>query len=191
MSNGSYPVSTIAKLFDITERRVQQLAKDGIIPKPDKGKYELIGSVRGYIKYLQERAYGKEITHADAHLEKTRLIKIQTDIAEIDLKKLKGKLVAIEDVEHEWSSLVTAFRSRLLSLPNKAAHSVIGVKEHHKIENKIRDMINEALTELSKYESIYDGEQNSKSGSFSDINIGEENSETDSTSTEFESEPVG
>jgi phage terminase Nu1 subunit (DNA packaging protein) len=189
MSTASYPVSTIAKLFEITERRVQQLAKDGVIPKAEKGKYELIGSVKGYIKYLQERAYGKEVTHADAHLDKARLTKIQADIAEIDLQKLRGKLVAIEDVEHEWSNLVTAFRSRILAIPNKAAHSVIGVKEHHKIENKIRDMINEALTELSKYESINDGERNSKSeaGSFSDINIGEENSETDSTTTESES----
>lgn len=55
----SYPVSTIAKLFGLTERRVQQLAKDGIIAKLKKNQYELVGSVRAYINYLQRRAFGK------------------------------------------------------------------------------------------------------------------------------------
>lgn len=59
MTTPSYPVATIAKLFNLTERRVQQLAKEGVIPKPEKGKYDLIGCVRGYIAYLQERAFGK------------------------------------------------------------------------------------------------------------------------------------
>ena len=45
----SYPVSTIAKLFGLSERRIQQLAQEGIIPKPDKNQYELIGCVRAYI----------------------------------------------------------------------------------------------------------------------------------------------
>jgi recombination protein RecA len=46
-------------LFGISERRVQQLAQEGIIPKPDTNQYELVGCVRSYINYLQQRAFGK------------------------------------------------------------------------------------------------------------------------------------
>ena len=45
MSTPTYPVSTIAKLFNLTERRVQQLASEGVIPKPERGKYDLVASV--------------------------------------------------------------------------------------------------------------------------------------------------
>ena len=55
-----YPASTLAKLFHLTERRVQQLARDGIIAKGIKGKYDLVSSVQGYVKYLQERALGRQ-----------------------------------------------------------------------------------------------------------------------------------
>ena len=73
----SYPVSTIAKLFGLTERRVQQLAQEGIIPKPEKNQYELVGSVRSYIDYLQQRAFGKGAVPQDTHLERARLLKAQ------------------------------------------------------------------------------------------------------------------
>ena len=33
-----YKVAVIARFLNLTERRVQQLARDGIIPKPEKGK---------------------------------------------------------------------------------------------------------------------------------------------------------
>ena len=77
MSTPAYPVSTIAKLFNLTERRVQQLASDGVIPKADRGKYDLVACVRGYIGFLQDRAFGKEVIHADAHQERARLLRAQ------------------------------------------------------------------------------------------------------------------
>ncbi|MDR0703186.1 MAG: hypothetical protein LBF61_12465 [Azoarcus sp.] len=36
-------VETIAKLLDMTPRRVQQLATEGVVPKPEKkGQYEIV-----------------------------------------------------------------------------------------------------------------------------------------------------
>ena len=53
--NPTYPVSVIAKLLKLTERRVQQLSKEGVIPKAEHGRYELAAAVQGYVGYLQER----------------------------------------------------------------------------------------------------------------------------------------
>ena len=52
MSDNTQPISVISSLLDISERRVQQLSKAGVIPKAARGRYELIGSVRGYIRHL-------------------------------------------------------------------------------------------------------------------------------------------
>lgn len=37
----TYPVATIAKLLLLSDRRVQQLTKEGVIPKEERGRYEL------------------------------------------------------------------------------------------------------------------------------------------------------
>ena len=95
MTQPSYPVSTIAKLFNLTERRVQQLAKDGVIPKANKGKYELVACVQGYIHYLQERAMGKDSAPQDTYTERARLLKAQADKTELEVGTLKGNLLQI------------------------------------------------------------------------------------------------
>ena len=45
----------IAKLFGVTDRRIQQLAKDGIIPAAQKRPYmfDLLPTVQSYIRYLR------------------------------------------------------------------------------------------------------------------------------------------
>ena len=44
----------IAKLFGVTDRRIQQLAKEGIIPAAQKRPYmfDLLPTVQSYIRYL-------------------------------------------------------------------------------------------------------------------------------------------
>ncbi len=44
----THPVETIAKLLILTERRVQQLAREGILPKAEHGRYELVPVVQAY-----------------------------------------------------------------------------------------------------------------------------------------------
>ncbi len=48
-----YKVAIIARFLNLTERRVQQRARDGIIPKAEKGKYDLVQCVHGYVRFLQ------------------------------------------------------------------------------------------------------------------------------------------
>ena len=56
MSTATQPIGVIAKLLDRSERRVQQLSREGVIPKAEHGQYDLIGSVRGYVRYLCDQA---------------------------------------------------------------------------------------------------------------------------------------
>lgn len=149
----SYPVSTIAKLFGISERRVQQLAQEGMIPKPEKNQYELVGCVRSYINYLQQRAFGKGIGPQDTHLERARLLKAQADMAELDLAEKLGELVSVERVEADWLAMVSACRAKLLSIPTKSAYQVSNLKDTHEIEKFLKRTIHEALSELANYEA--------------------------------------
>jgi hypothetical protein len=60
-----YPAKTIAPLLDISERRVGQLVNEGIIPKTERGRYELFPVVQGYVKFLRERKLGKAVVSLD------------------------------------------------------------------------------------------------------------------------------
>jgi phage terminase Nu1 subunit (DNA packaging protein) len=157
MSEPTYKVGVIARLFGVSERRIQQLAKDGIIPKSVKGKYELVGCVRGYIGFLQERAFGKDVMSIDAHQERARLLKAQADKTELEVKVLSRNMISVEEVKNDWSAMAVSFRSRLLGLPTRGAHLATGLKEFHEVEQALRELVHEALNELS----LYDPEANS------------------------------
>ena len=64
----TYPIKTICEILDLTDRRVRQLVTHGILPKKDgilpkkseRGRYELIPTVRAYIHWLRDRRlYGE------------------------------------------------------------------------------------------------------------------------------------
>ncbi|PCJ29616.1 MAG: hypothetical protein COA94_01050 [Rickettsiales bacterium] len=148
----TYSISTISKLLNLSERRVQQLSKDGIIPKAERGKYDLVSSVQGYVGYLYARAFGKNTASIDAHAEKARLLKAQATKAELELDILKDKYIETEEVEFLYGGLVLVFRSKMLSMPSKLVRRLAAVgSDFARIEKILEDEIYEALTELSKY----------------------------------------
>ena len=45
----------MAKLLLLTPRRLQQLVTEGVVPKVERGRYELAPVIQAYIHYLRER----------------------------------------------------------------------------------------------------------------------------------------
>jgi phage terminase Nu1 subunit (DNA packaging protein) len=152
----SYPVSTIAKLFDLTERRVQQLAAEGVIPRANKGKYELVASVQNYIKYLRERAVGKDSPINETHNERQRLLKIQATKLEFEMGIMSKDFLPKEYVKNSFFNIVARCRSVLLTMPSKLAQEVIGLKEPLEAEKIIKAVVYEALDELYTCDVVND-----------------------------------
>ena len=145
----TYPVATISKLLLISERRIYQLVKDGIIPKHERGRFELAPAVQGYIRFLQERQMGGNESPTDYNTEKARLTKLQADFKEIELAELKGKLMPLELVLEAWIGHVSNARAKLLALPPKAASQTVGVESYLEIEQILTVLVHESLDELS------------------------------------------
>lgn len=147
--NPTYPAKTIAKLLMLTERRVQQLAKDGVVPKSERGRYELGPAVQGYIRYLQARAHGntEPAGSADYHVEKARLTKAQADIAEMEAARRRGDAIDAAEVKRAWQLILGEVRANLLgNTPQRIASRIVGVDSEVQMKRIIRDEIALAMT---------------------------------------------
>ena len=99
---------TIAALFDMTPRRVQQLTKEGVIAAVKEGnanRYDLLPTIQRYIRYLTAKANGREPSKKDSEIEGRRLEaeadlkRSKADIAALQLSELEGTMHRSEDVE--------------------------------------------------------------------------------------------
>ena len=144
----SFNIEAIAKLLKLSERRVQQLAKDNIIPKAERGKYDLVSSVHGYIDFLKAKA-GGDFTAEEVLKNKNKLLKAKAEIAEIEKKKATGELISKEEVKRTWLELVHKIKQKLLSIPNKVAPVVVTVKNISEIKLILQDKLYEALYEIT------------------------------------------
>ena len=155
----------IAKLFDLDVRRVQQLAKEGILPAASQRpyKFDLLPTVKAYIRYLRDRANGKEAKTADtvkAEADKLRaeadLKQSKAKIAELQLKELEGKMHRSEDVEAMTNDLVYTARSMIMALPGHLAMDVVQAGSANEASALIRTECYKILNELAGYQ--YDPE---------------------------------
>jgi phage terminase Nu1 subunit (DNA packaging protein) len=152
MSTPSYPASTLAKLFELTERRVRQLSSESIIPSPKDGKYDLTGSVRGYIRYLKKLAFSKCPEGTEEHELRMRILRAQAATAELDMQKETGESIPVAQAMTDWQNMALSFKARILAMPYRLACSIIGLTEPHEIEKIAKTLVKEALDELAYYD---------------------------------------
>ena len=163
----SFNITAIAKLLKLTERRVQQLAKDDIIPKAERGKYDLISSVHGYIDFLKAKA-GGDFTAEDVIKNKNKLMKAKAEIAEIEKMKATGELIPKQEVKNTWLELINKVKQKLLTIPNKVAPIIVSIKNTNEIKLILQDKLYEALYEISSDErSVAKNDESNKATSTS------------------------
>ena len=110
--SGYVSKDTIAQLFGVSSRRIEQLVSDGIIERikiKNETKFETIPTIQKYLKYLADKAHGRESKSREAELKENKLK------AEVALKESQGELhrlrtdiaqgnyIAIEEVKADYS----------------------------------------------------------------------------------------
>lgn len=143
---------SVGNLIGLSDRRVRQLADEGVIPRTKGGSYELTKAISSYVTYLKtcndidtdnlEQAYQKEkMLHERAKRQK----------AEIILAQIKGEVHESCDIERVMNDMLINFRSKILSLPTKIAPELVGYSDIPLIEEVLEREMYEVLDELSDY----------------------------------------
>lgn len=157
-----YRTEIIAQLFGVSVRRIQQLTQDGVISTTkiiEDGRtvrrYDLVPTIQNYIKYLSEKAYGRQ-GRTDKEIE-LREQKMEADIAlkesQGELHKLKteiaaGKYISVEEVKMDYSKFFVVFKKFAVSIPARVVGMLSGQlqpTEARKIEKELADEVNRLL----------------------------------------------
>jgi len=135
----------LANILGITQRRVNQLAKEGILEKDNKNNFDLSQSVQAYIAYAtteSDELRQEKILHERAKRKK----------AEIELNLKEGRMHDADDVRRVMTHMLLTFRNRILNIPAKLAPQLIGLQNIGEIQQILNKEAREALTELSDYD---------------------------------------
>jgi phage terminase Nu1 subunit (DNA packaging protein) len=119
--NPSVTVSTLAKLFNLTSVRIQQLAADGVVIRSARGRYELWQSVKNYIEYLQERKVNQWDSDEDNPTEikkhQLRRTKEEADKLELANARTRGELVEVAKVKRLGEQVMSGIKTKILNMP--------------------------------------------------------------------------
>jgi phage terminase Nu1 subunit (DNA packaging protein) len=81
-----------------------------------------------------------------------KLERLKAEKAELEVARLKGKLLPTELVEEIWTDMVSSFRSKLRGIPTKVALEVAAISDPREAEGLLRSNVDEALMELAAFE---------------------------------------
>jgi len=152
MSVATVPLDTICKLLDLTPARISQLTSQGVIPRQERNRYEIVPVVRAYIRFLRDRTVRGDVHGDDYSTYRTRLTKARAEMAEKENAQLDSKLIPADDAKDAWTAMVANARARLLSIPNKIAPLVCAAETINEAREIIKIEIYEALNELANVE---------------------------------------
>ena len=156
--SGMYRVEIIAQLFGVTVRRIQQLTQEGILPTSEttEGRqYDLVPTIQSYVKYLSEKAYGKNRSEEELKL-KNRKIEAEASLKEAqgELARLKtdiaqGKYIPVEEAVLDYQKFFVTFKKFAMSLPSRLigfVNSYLDPVESRRIEKDVSGEIQRLLS---------------------------------------------
>lgn len=151
-----YNVKAIARVLDITERRVRQLKDQGVIKEYNgtPGLYDLVPTVHAYVNYLRQRNPESE-ENIDYNTERAKLIKAKRLNEEYDLRVKEGDLHSSADIEAAMVSMLITFKSRLMAIPSKLSPILSKKTDKAEIHRILKDSVDEALNELADFDSLF------------------------------------
>lgn len=139
-----------AGCIGVTQPRVSQLIKDGIVLQDDSSTSGGVYLVSGIINYMRSKVGASEEEDIDYMQEKAKHEKTKREIAELRLAKMEHSVYDAHTVELVMTEQNSNLRTQLLGLPSKLAPQLEGKKKEEIYAIMTRE-IEEKLEELAEY----------------------------------------
>lgn len=146
--------AVLGNIFGVTDRRIRQMAEEGIIVRAAKGRYNLVDSLKNYILSLKLAVDSNDSDNPDGELnfeeEKALHERVKRHISEMKLQTMKGELHKADDVRHVMTDMLSLFKTRMMNIPAKVA-PVLEDRDAGYIKERLTSEVTEALNELKDY----------------------------------------
>ena len=135
---GYYRVEIIAQLFGVTVRRIQQLTQEGVLPTTETvegRRYDLVPTIQSYVKYLSDKAYGKNRSEKENELREQKMrAEIALKESQGELHRLRtdiaaGKYISVEEVILDYTRFFVTFKNFAMAIPARVADMINGYAE--------------------------------------------------------------
>lgn len=136
----------IAELLEVTPRRVNQLVKTDAFPRATKGKYDIAAAFRWMKAKLDASEHG-DTTERE---EKTRGIRLQNEIRDMEVKQRRGELIPESIVIPELERIHNAVKTKMMAIGNDISLELAHIDDPPKIKTVIDGAIIDALNELDE-----------------------------------------
>ena len=148
----------LARALNLTQPRIAQYIKDGIIerdPKDPNGGVLLFASLKNYLLLRASKeknaADGEEDAEASYWKEHSKHERAKRKLAELKLAQEQNKLYDAATVELAMTEQLVTLRTKLRGIPTKLAPQLEG-KSKETIYEELERIIEEYLSELSEYD---------------------------------------
>ena len=136
--------SELAQALLLTPQRVNQLAKEHVLPPAVDGLFRPIEAVGSYIRFLRERETGKS-----KNGEEVRKLQLENEMRQIRLQRIAGELVPVSRVKADWFDAGRRVRDGLLNLPSRLSGPFAAESKQEKIFEVFTKEIYVVLDELA------------------------------------------
>ncbi len=148
MKTGTVNAAEMGRILGISRGTVSNLTTDGVLPRADRGQYDIAETVQAFIQYKLARATAGDENVASLTAERSRLAKLKADAAEREAMVEAGELIPADRIEKAWLGVATAVRSRLLLIPSKVAARIVG-KAPAEVQELVRRELHAALDDIA------------------------------------------
>lgn len=141
----------LAGIAGYTYRRLYDIDRDlpdnkKLFVEGEGGKYDLALFVQRWVEYN----VNNEIADTDdLDLVKARHEAVKMQKTELEVDKMRGQLVDVQDVKKLWGDIAHTVTQNLLHLPNRLAPMLRMMESQEMIASIIDDGIRQVLNELS------------------------------------------
>lgn len=144
----------LGRVLGISRASIANLATDKILPRADRGLYDLPACVQAYIRHKLLQAGSADIGTKTLVSQRSRLATLKADQAEREAGIASGDLVPAGAIAAAWLAVTSIARMRILSVAKKIAPRVIVLKTATEAESLIQKEINAALASLAETPTV-------------------------------------
>lgn len=142
----------LATIAGYTYRRLHDIdmgLPDGkkLFVKGEGGKYDLAIFVQRWVQYNVDHEAGDDQSLDEA---KTRHEIVKTRKTELEVARLEGRLVDVQDIRRLWGSVANTVMQNMLRLPSKIAPRLVMIKDAEIIAGIIDTEVRDVLTSISE-----------------------------------------